>query len=153
MAQLLSNAHIECIINGHRFTGLADEDRPYEFPGGDDLFNESMGQDGGLYGSSTPRLGGDMTFRLAPTSPTAQWAIGENEARKSAIINGEPFRYYSGTLADPVQGRSARMDGGILKRVPTMVEPGQTFEIVIAFERITSNVDGAQFNAPLVTAA
>ena len=27
--QVLSHAHIECIINGHRLTGFAEEDRPY----------------------------------------------------------------------------------------------------------------------------
>ena len=49
MTQILSNSHIDVIIDGsHRVQGIADEDRPYEFSGGDGLFNIQRSQaDGG----------------------------------------------------------------------------------------------------------
>lgn len=151
MAQILSHAHVEVIINGHRFTGWADEDRPVEFPNGDDMVDVKMGRDGGLYGSNIPMFGGTMKFKLAPSSPTAQWGILQKEMWKQAQINGTPTKVYEGSYSDPSQGRAASFQGGFLQAAPDMSEPGQTYEIAIQFERITSSVESARFLAPLIS--
>lgn len=149
MAQILSNAHIEHIINGHRVEGLADEDRPIEFPGDQDMADLSTGQDGGLYGMSNPMLGGPITYRVSPTSPTARWAIQEKQSWRNAIKNGSAITIYEASHSDPVQGRTASLKGGVLLRCPDMVEPGQTFEFVIHYEEIIPALEGATFRAPL----
>lgn len=151
--QTLNNAHIECIINGHRVTGLADEDRPFEFQTGEDMADISYGPDGGMYGTNNAMFGGTFTVRVQPASPTAQWGMKEKESWKQALLNGEATTVFNGSYADPVQGRNARMEGGILLQCPDMSEPGQTFEIVFQFERIITNVDAATFLAPVSGAA
>ena len=153
MSQILSNAHIECIINGHRMVGLADEDRPFEFPSGEDMVDVSTGPDGGVYGTNTAMFGGPFTVRVQPSSPTAQWFMQEKESWRQDLINGTATRVYSGSYSDPVQGRSARFEGGFLQNVPDMSEPGVTYESVVYFERIITNVDGASFLPPLSSPA
>ena len=145
MAQLLSNAHINLIINGHRFSGFADEDRPVEFPGGEDFFTLSTGPDGALYGMAIPMFGGPITVRLEPSSPSVQWAVQQNNMRKNALKSGDPFTIYDGSYSDPAQGRSARVAGGVFMQCPEMPEANVTFEIQFHFEEIFSNVDGGTF--------
>ena len=152
MAQLISNLHIDVVIDGsHRVVGLADEDRPYEFSGGEDLFNLQRSQsDGGLYGTANAGniLGGQFTMRLEPTSPTAQWLIARKQEMKRAIQNREQFRFFAITLKDEVQGRSSRMEGCILQMCPDQVEANTTFEVMFECELIESNNDGATFRPP-----
>ena len=150
--QLLANAHRELIINGHRHTNFAEEDRPIEWGTGEDLVEIKVGQDGTMYGQSIPMLGNSLMIRLSPTSPSCQWWIRENEYRKQALINKQPHRVYSGTDADPVQGRTMRGEGGVLLQCPDFLEPGQTFEVQLQFERTIPNVDGAKFDSLLDTA-
>ena len=70
--QLLSHSHIECLINGHRFTGWAEDDPPYSWEY-EDAVELKKGQDGGLYGNSMPEFGGIYNFMVEPSSPTSQW--------------------------------------------------------------------------------
>ena len=150
MAQLESNAHIECILNGHRFTGLADEDPPIEFE-----FEESsertIGADGGLYAMGMPNYGGSMTFKVFPTSPSTQWAIQQEQMRKDSHFQSTRERTYSGTYANPVTGVSYRLEGGVIVMFPAVAVPGQTYEGQVQFEVITSLVDGGTFNPPRQT--
>ena len=151
MSQILSNAHIECIFNGHRIEGLADEDRPFEFPSPEDMVDIQVGADGGVYGMSVVQFGGPFIVRLAPNSPSAAWAITKREAWKQAQINGEAIETFSGTYADPVQGRQVTFEGGVMLRCPDMVEPGQTFEFAFYFERMIPNTEAGKWLAPLAT--
>ena len=96
-----------------------------------------------------PMYGGLLTIRLQPASPSTQWFIQRNEEQKQAQLNRTAVRVYSGSYSDAVQGRSARLEGGFLRKCPDMAEPGQTFEVGIYFERIAGNVDGATFRPPL----
>ena len=149
MPQILSHAHIELEIGGHTFLGYADEDRPVEFDGGADRISTSVGKDGGLYGVDEAMLGGDITIRLAPTSPSAQWCITENQMRKDTVMaGGDATPIYDGSYNDNSQGRAAELLGGVLVACPDMVEPGVTFEVMFRFEQIISSVDGATFTAP-----
>ena len=157
MAQIISNAHLDVVIDGsHRVLGYADEDRPFEFSGGEDLFNLQRSQsDGGLYGTANAGaiLGGQFTLRLQPTSPTAQWLIARKQEMKRAIQNREAIRIHSITLKDAVQGRSTRMEGCILQMCPDQVEANQTFEVMFECELIESNNDGATFRPPFDSGA
>ena len=153
MVQILNHAHVSTVLNGHRFTGWANEDRPVEFPTGDDMVNFELGKDGGVYGDNVPMFGGKIIFRMAPTSPTAQWAVQQKENWKQAQINQTETTIYEGVYSDPIQGRSARLEGGFFVQCPDMIEPGQTFEIHVYFERITGNADGAKFRPPLASDA
>ena len=153
MAGILSNAHIEFIVNGFRWVGLPEEDRPFEFPGGEDFFDLSTGADGGTYGTTTPMLGGLFIARAEPNSPSVAWALGENAYRKQAVINRTAFRIYEATYNDVVQGRTANMQGGLLQQCPDMSEPGQTFEVGFYFDLITPVPESGVWLPPRTYAA
>ena len=144
MGSILSFAHIECIINGHRVQGFSDDARPIEFSD-DDLFEKKIGKDGGLYGTDTAMFGGDLTFRLEPGAVSAGWFMQQRELKNQAEINGTARIIYAGTYRDIVQGRMARLEGGVLMKAPAMSEPGQTYEAMITFQRIITLNEGAQF--------
>ena len=152
MAQILSHAHVDVVLDGHNFIGWADEDQPVEFDTGEDQVEISIGADGGMYGTSTAMFGSQLTFRMAPTSPTTQWLVARKEEHKQNQINGNAIRIFNGTYSDPVQGRSARMEGGVLMNCPDLPVPGQTFEATFQFERVVGNADGAVFRRPLSNA-
>ena len=154
MTQIFSNAHIDCVIDGHRVEGLADEERPFDFGDGDDRFNIVRSRnDGGMYASANARVGGPFTLRLAPTSPTAAWLIERNEEQKRAQREGQAIRIFEITFSDSVQGRETRMEGCLLQKCPDQVEAGITFEVMFECEIIETNNDGARFTAPLTSAA
>ena len=153
MSQVLSRAQIELIVNGHRVEGYADEDRPVEFPTGDEMATVQTGADGGVYATSVPMFGGAIMIRLQPASPSVQWFCNEKERWKQDNINGRPITVYEGTYSDPAQGRSATLEGGILQQCPDISEPGITFEIAIYFEKITPDLDSANFAAKLTSPA
>lgn len=150
MAAIDSFASVEIIINGHRFTAWADEDPPFEFEY-EESSDRSRGPDGGLYAMGVPNYGGTFTFKMFPTSPTTQWAIQQEQMRKDAHLSGEPQTIYEGTYVDPSKGINFRMEGGIIATFPATLVPGVTYEGMIDFEVITSNVDGGVFYPPLVS--
>ena len=145
-AQILSNAHISLILNGKTISGFADEERPVEFPATDDLIDVKYGNDGSMYGMTKPMYGGEITIRLAPSSEATAWFVKERIKLKNAQTNGDPIPVYNGRFADDAQKREAQLAGGFLKRCADLPEAGQTFEVVIAFEKITGNIDGATFS-------
>ena len=144
--QILSNSHIECIINGHTFSGWASDDPPWEVEE-EDAASTEKGADGGMYVSGMPALGGVFRFKMSPSSPTTQWAIQQTQLRKNAHKEKAALVVYSGTLSDPVQGVSHDFAGGVIMNFPA-VRPaaGQTYEGSLEFEEITSNVDGGTFH-------
>ena len=117
MAQNESIAHISIILNGHRLTGWADEDPPFAFEY-EESSERTRGADGGLYAMGMPTYGGTFTFKVFSTSPTAQWAMQNEQMRKNAHTSGDPERTYSGTYSNPVTGISFRMEGGIIATFP-----------------------------------
>lgn len=151
MAQSESFAHIECIIDGHTFTGWSDEDPPVEFDF-ESSSDRKRGADGGLYSKGMPNYGGVFKFKMFPTSPTAQWAIQQEQLRKDAHLNGDPEKIYAGTYANPVDNKFYRLEGGIIDIFPAVISPGETYEGTIDFEVITSVVDGGRFNPPRASA-
>ena len=146
--QLLSHAHIDCLMNGHRFTGWAEDDPPYSWEY-EDAVEMTEGQDGGLYGVSMPRFGGTYNFMVEPSSPTCQWAMQQEQMRKNAHLNRSALRIYSGVFSDPVQGVSWRMEGGVIVQLPATRVANLSYEGSIRFELITAQVDGGIFHAPL----
>ena len=152
MAQLLSHAHIECIINGHRFTGWAEDDPPYEWEE-EDSAEFKTGQDGGMYGLSKPEFGGMFRFKLQPASPTTQWAMQQEQMRKNSVKSRAAVRIYSGTFNDPVASTSWRMAGGVIQNFPSTRTANLTYEGTIMFEELTSQVDGGKFHPPLTSDA
>ena len=152
MAQFLSHAHIECIINGHQVTGWADEDPPYSFPV-ESSKEFQVGADGALYGISKPMFGGAFHFMVQPSSPTAQWAMVQEQIRKDVQLAFLPERIYIMTWVDPVQGRSYLCEGGVIDTFPATSVAGLTYEGILMFERITADVDGGVFHPPLASNA
>ena len=152
MAQVFSNAHVDVVIDGsHRVVGFADEDRPFEFSGGEELFEISRSEvDGGLYAMSRAGsiLGGQFYLRLQPNSPSAAWLIQRKHEIKRAIRQGQEIRSFEITVKDSVQGRSSTLEGCLLQQCPDQVESGQTFEVMFEAEFIESNNAGAVFRAP-----
>lgn len=150
--QLRSHAHIECILNGHRVIGWAEEDPPYEFEY-EDAAEYVEGHDGGLYGLGRPRLGGTFMLKLQPTSPTTQWAVKQEQERKNAHKEKRALRVYSGSISDPVQGVEATLSGGGIIMIPAFPIANQTFEVRFMFEEIESSVDGGTFHPPRMSDA
>ena len=148
--QIQSFAHLDLILNGHRFEGWANEDPPidWEF---DDLNEVSWGQDGGVYLLSKPMFGGYMTVKVFDTSPTAQWLMQQRLQRDNALIDKAEVTVFSGSFGDAVQGSSWELSGGWLENVPLVAMPHVTFAAKIGFERITPNVDGGTYRPPLAT--
>ena len=146
--QLLNHSHIECILNGHRWTGWAEDDPPYESEF-EDAAELKTGQDGGLYGLGMPQLGGILTLKAQPASPSVQWCIQQEQMRKNAHKQRQALRVYTGSFSDPVLGVSYEMAGGVILMFPATLVANQTYEARIQFEEITSSVDGGNFNAPL----
>ena len=150
--QIQSFAHLDLIINGHRFVGWADEDPPidWEF---EDMNEVAHGADGGAYILSKPDLGGMMTVKLFATSPSTQWLIQQRAMRDNALVDKSAITIYSGSFGDAVQGATWELSGGWLDNVPLVAMPNVTFEARLGFERIVPNVDGATYQPPLSSAA
>ena len=144
-----SFAHITCIINGHTFSGWA-EAPPYDWEQ-DESSERTRGADGGLYALGMPIYGGMFTFRMQPNSPTAQWAVQQEQMRSDAHFNGTSLRPYAGTLADTSANINYRLEGGVIVTFPKMIIPGEDYEGSIDFEVAVSNVDGGSFRAPRST--
>ena len=145
---ILSNAQISLVLNGVTIQGFADEDRPVEFPMSDDMIERKYGADGALYGTTKPMYGGDLTIRLAPSSSSTAWFVKERIKWKNAQRDGTALPVYNGTFADEGQGRTATLTKGYMLRCADLPEAGITFEVVLAFESIIGNIDGATFAPP-----
>ena len=143
-----SFAHIQVILNGHVFSAWADEDPPYDFEF-EESSDRTRGRDGGLYVLGLPMFGGMFTFKMMADSPTAQWAVQQEQFRKDAHLMGNPLRGYSGTIVDNAAGTNSRLEGGVIVIFPAVIIPGQVYEGSLDFEQIASNVDGGRFRAPL----
>lgn len=141
---ILSTAHLVIRVNGHTMQAPAAEERPFEFPSGQDLVTYQEAPDGSVYGMSMPLFGGPMTFRLQPTSPSTKWFIRERGLRDAALRNGNPLTSYNGSYRDPAEGRVGTLRNGFLLQAPQMYEPGVTYEAIIYFPLIIPNVDGAR---------
>ena len=137
----LSHAHHILIINGERVTGLSDDDPPVEFdriP----LSEIKWGQDGTMYVHGTARKGGMMTVKLLPTS---EWA--KKFQRWTAQVQAGSRLDFTGRYGDNELGLGVSLDGGKITEIPPSVVPNQTFEVSLAFERITPNADAAVVTA------
>ena len=147
--QQLSNAHIKVIVNGNRMTGLAAEDRPYEFPSPEDMMDVSVR----CRRRRLRVVGPDVrwAFRHALRAVQPLGAVLDQPRKKPTSRRRSTARKYLATrvpYSDPEQGRAATMEGGFLMSCPDMSEPGQTFEVVVYYARITPDVDGAVFEPP-----
>ena len=144
MTGVLSDAHRDHRVNGHRIEGLADVERPIQLPDDVELFVVNYGADGGMYARDLPRFGGMVTYRVFPTSVTTGWAINERLKKDNASRDGTPHTFYEATDRQIVQGLTLSLEGGILKRCPQGIEAGQpVFEFVIEYEVIVPNPVGA----------
>ena len=150
MVQTLSHAHIRCILNGHLFVGWAEDDPPYDFEY-DDAVEKKKGQDGGLYLMGKPELGGVLTVKLAPNSPSCKKCMEWEEERKVATIQGDKFTTFSGSFRDRSAGVVWRLQGGAIQKLPATRTANQTYEGMFVFERIIADVGGGSFRAPLST--
>ena len=146
-----SFSHIVCHINGHTFGGWANEDPPYEFDF-DESSDRQRGADGALYSKGMPVYGGTFTFKVFPTSQTAQWAMQQDQLRKDAHYMGTPERQYDGVLINNATSVSYRLEGGIIATLPAVAVPGVTYEGMIDFEKITSLVDSGTFTPRIAVA-
>ena len=150
MARQRSHAQLSIIINGHRFTGFADEDQPYEFEW-PDLADVSMGADGGRYGRAIPDFGCGFMLRLADISESLQWAIDQRTLHMNAVRTGAPIPEFQGTITDLAFGTSGSMEGGWLANIPGWPPAaGNMAELSFGFELWTPAVQGGAFQSPLV---
>ena len=151
MATTLSFRHVSLQINGHSFSGWADEDPPVDFESLD-LLEATFGRSGDMYISDRGKRGGEVTVKLLPTSPSAvrclQWL---NESLKDADLD------FNGIYADTKLNIGLTMKNGKFKMCDTTVVDGKTFECTWLFEELIPDVDGATLGqgssaGPVVTA-
>ena len=142
MVDVISRAHIDYQVNGHRHTGFSGDPRPVEFPTGDDLVEIELGSDGTPYGMTVPMFGGPVTARLHPSSPTTLWWMSEKQQWKYDNLRGRRLTIYNGSYQDAATGVKATLRGGTILNVPDMREPGQTYEAVIYYAFIAVEIDG-----------
>ena len=141
MTTTLSSRHINLILNGHRFTGYAEDDPPVEFPDMD-LVETVTGRDGAMYANDTAMLGGDVTVKLLPTSESSKQVLRWLAQRQ----RGERLEF-EGEYGDTALGYDVVLRGGVMKTCAPATVPGKTFEVVFAFEELIPNYDGARFAA------
>ena len=142
MATILSHQGITFRLNGHRFRGFSDDDRPIEFSN-PEMFTRKRGKDGTLFAMATGMVGSEIRVRLAPTSPSVVWALGEK-----AQLNRGARTIYDGIYSDEQFGYAATLSGGIFVSCPPAIEPDTTFEILFEFEQVIPDVDGALADNP-----
>lgn len=140
MPTQISQQHQVLILNGHRFSGFADEEPAVELEPVE-LLMEKWSKDGALHGVGTNRKGGQMTVKLQPTSPSAKWMLGQH----AEIQRGERIEW-NGTYGDPGLNYDQTLRGGLLKSCPFGTSPDQTFEVVLIFERVTPDYGAADFS-------
>lgn len=154
MAIQRSHAHLEIIIDGHRFVSYADEDQPYEFEW-PVLREGTTGADGAHYSRAIADFGCMLTIRLSDISPSLQWAIQQRQLYLNAVREGGVIPIHRGSISDTSFGISGEMAGMVIDDTfPGW--PGaasSTNELKFDVELWTPNVDGGQFQAPLTATA
>ena len=66
-------------------------------------------------------FGGNVIFRMAPTSPGAKAFMQWRAMHDQATLGGSPQMVFAGSYSDTFQGRSARFAGGVLISAPGYV--------------------------------
>ena len=149
MVVLRSHDHLEIIINGHRLTGFADEDQPYEheFPV---IVESTTGADGKLYGKANAAFGVILTVRLNDVSPSLGWAFEQRTMLLEAIRRGGAIPVINGSINDLNFGVSGRYQNGHLEgNFPGFPMAAQsTNELMFKFEEWIGNTQGGQYEAP-----
>ena len=143
MATQLSNSAIVFILNGHRFSGFADEDPPVDFEV-PEIATANFGKDGGLYTNDTGKRGGELTVKLLPASPSTKWMM-----RNHSLIKTGSIIHWSGTYSDPNLSYHSVLRGGVLTKAPNATPPGQNAEFMFVFEEIIPDYDSARFSASI----
>lgn len=152
MTGILSDAHRDHRVNGHRIEGMADVERPIQLPSEVERYVISWGADGGMYARAKPQFGGPVVYRVFPTSVTAGWALGQRNLIDNADLMGLEHPRYEATDHQIVQGLTLALIGGVMNVPPVGIEAGQpTFEFTITYERIIPNPEGATWeSSPLL---
>ena len=147
MTGVLSDAHRDHRVNGHRMSGFADVERPIQYPDDVELFVITYGADGGMYARDLPRFGGMIIYRMLPTSPSTGWAIGERAKKDFATRRGTRHTFYEGVEVEMPFGLAMSLQGGLLKRCAQRPEAGNpVFEFVIEYELIVPNIDAVEWS-------
>lgn len=139
MAQQIDWVSMPLEINGHRVTGYASDEPPFD-PETVQWIEDEFGPDGTLYGRLTGRRGGSVMLKLQPTSPSTQFFL-----RDVARIQNRERVFYEGSIGDPVLDFSVELKGGMMRSSHPFSVPGKTFEIEFVFEEIIPNYDNASF--------
>ena len=148
-----SHAHIEAILNGHRFSGWSGDDPPYDFEY-ESATEVQQGHDGGVFVLGKAMFGLVVTFKFLASAPTVQWCILQEQMRKNAHRMKNPLRTYQGSFGDPVRNVSLTLRGGFLPdQLPAFPTAGESYEAKFQFELAESLVDGGVFHPPLTSDA
>ena len=131
MANILSTRELRVEINGVQLVGFSGDDPVIEFPD-DDFLEVESGKDGASYATDTGMIGGEVTFKFLPTSPSVKTLLGW----RHKWIAGERNNF-TASVNDSKLGISVSMDLGYLIRCPVMPVPGMTsFDVTFYFEKI-----------------
>lgn len=152
MSGILSDAHRDHRVNGHRIEGMADNERPIQLPSDVERYVITWGADGGMYARSKPQFGGPVIYRVLPTSVTAGWALGQRNLIDQADKLGLEHPKYEATDIQIVQGLTLGLFGGVMTMPPVGIEAGQaSFEFTITYEVIVPNPEQATWErSPLL---
>ena len=132
----LSNRNIELILEGVRITGFAAVDRPVEHSS-EPLITKKVGADGTHYNTDTGDLGGMVTIRLAPNSPSVPFFL-----KKRAIRRARGFIPSSnGSYSSFEEGKQLEYIGISYEQIPPTYEPGADYEVMLDVEDLDEAAD------------
>ena len=133
-------------LNGHQVEGWSQDEDALTMPDEVELATVTRGGDGQMFGASTAEIGGPITIKLLPTSPSTKFFLRQVERIRT---NSAP-NDWSGTVENVVLGYSVSLDGGILVRAPYGHTVGKgaaaTRMFTIEFETVSPNYDAALFD-------
>ena len=133
MPQPDSHRRNSLIVNGHRFSDLADEDPPVEFPT-NPVIDIKVGPSGRHYRRDTNERGGMVKVKVFPDSTDVDVLL---RWREQALADSLDIPF-SGSYYSAKRRKTTQMSGGSFVSSPSAAVPGQTFEATFDFERIVT---------------
>ena len=110
----------ELIIDGHRSTGLADDERPLEF-GNPVLATFTTGASGAMSAMATGNIGSPLTAKYQPDSETVRWWL----LRRAEWLRGMR-RVMDGIYTDSGLDITLALHGIVIESIPPIMEPEST---------------------------
>ena len=139
---LWSHDWVEITLNGHTVTGFSDDNPPWMFDQESSATFKTPA-DGGRFGLSLPNLGGILTIKLRPDSPSASYFCQREAERKERIINRRRPQIFQGSIVDTVNNHHWTLVNVAIEKLPAVCVADLTYEAILNVERMIENIEGS----------